>query len=365
MPRWRDETTLEFNDPADTSDDPARITTVVPEPMAEGRSILYIHDDDLWRADLDGAPAERLTTGGALGWQVPSLGWQQLLACCRPQVSPDGRWISYIMRVDGIPQAVLQPVGHEEDPLTIVGVHTVVWSPDSRRVALVREGDTQWAPDEASPLLVYDLAAGQMMEPLDGVEGDWPGMGQLAWSPDGAALAFACCGEGISEDGSIREDAYRRVYWVDVSSGEVHAAGKTDEGLASLSPLCWETREGLATELDDARSDPARACSAELPQCDAGACIHPVSGRLAHMEFASGQPGAVRLRVAGSNERTLWERDLAVSGLRQVHWSPDGRWLLLDDERPDTPIWRLAADGSGDLEPIIEDAILVRTTPRW
>ena len=50
LPRWLDEETLDYYDPADTSDDPARITTVVPEVTAEGRAILYIRDDDLWRA---------------------------------------------------------------------------------------------------------------------------------------------------------------------------------------------------------------------------------------------------------------------------------------------------------------------------
>jgi hypothetical protein len=104
-----------------------------------------------------------------------------------------------------------------------------------------------------------------------------------------------------------------------------------------------------------------------LPSCGGGTCTHPVSGRTAVMEFEPAQPerGALRLSVTKSDDQTFWERDLEGTGLNRVRWSPDGRWLLLDDERPDTPIWRLAADGSGDLEPILEDAILVRTTPRW
>jgi hypothetical protein len=39
-PRWVDEETLEYYDPADTSDDPARITVVVPDVPAEARAIL-------------------------------------------------------------------------------------------------------------------------------------------------------------------------------------------------------------------------------------------------------------------------------------------------------------------------------------
>lgn len=386
LPRWLDEETLDYYDPADTSDDPARITTVVPEVTAEGRAILYIRDDDLWRADLDGSRVEAITTGGALNWQVPGVDWLQILIRFRPQVSPDGRWVSYAPaespgyiepapgevqpRPAEAPQVVLQPVGHDDRSRGLVGARDVAWAPDSQRVAYVVEPDAAWNWEQGvtSTLHIYDLATGEAITPLAGRDIEHEvRLAPLLWSPDGSALAFACCMEEIREEGVYTGRVVYQVHRLDLATGEVEPAGTLEAGVATIDPLCWVTRDTLNTEVDDAEGNRYRVCVGSPPFCGGGTCVHPVSGRTAVMEYEPTEPerGALRLSVTKSDDQTFWERDLEGTGLNRVHWSPDGRWLLLDDERPDTPIWRLAADGSGELEPILEDAILVRATPRW
>ena len=57
-----------------------------------------------------------------------------------------------------------------------------------------------------------------------------------------------------------------------------------------------------------------------------------------------------------------WQRELPV-GLFPVGWSPDGQFILLDDAAVASPIWRLAADGTGELEVVVEDGRLVELIP--
>jgi hypothetical protein len=57
-----------------------------------------------------------------------------------------------------------------------------------------------------------------------------------------------------------------------------------------------------------------------------------------------------------------WQRELPV-GLFPVGWSPDGQFILLDDAAVASPIWRLAADGTGEPEVVVEDGRLVELIP--
>jgi hypothetical protein len=46
-----------------------------------------------------------------------------------------------------------------------------------------------------------------------------------------------------------------------------------------------------------------------------------------------------------------------------VGWSPDGQAILLDDAAAASPIWRLAADGTGELVVVVEDGTLLDIFP--
>ena len=50
---------------------------------------------------------------------------------------------------------------------------------------------------------------------------------------------------------------------------------------------------------------------------------------------------------------------------KKVFWSPDGGYLILDDDGNRSPIWRTKADGTGDVETILEDGFLLDVVLQW
>ena len=90
-------------------------------------------------------------------------------------------------------------------------------------------------------------------------------------------------------------------------------------------------------------------------------------GRLAYT-LTCGIDGAP---LAGANLLTViepvtgavaWQTELPV-GLFPVTWSPDGKFILLDDAAYGPPIWQLAADGEGEPVVIVEDGTLLEIIP--
>lgn len=67
---------------------------------------------------------------------------------------------------------------------------------------------------------------------------------------------------------------------------------------------------------------------------------------------------------AAATEVVLWQREISWT-FRHITWSPDGRYLFLDDDLDRSPIWHISADGSGDLETVIEDDFLLGVIPQW
>jgi dipeptidyl aminopeptidase/acylaminoacyl peptidase len=175
-------------------------------------------------------------------WAVPTDGSapaRPLTSCARdtaPAFSPDGRWLAYLSAVDGGPPQLhlLPTAGGAPRRLTDVpqGAGAPVWSPDSGRLAWTAA--TPPAPD-AGPVLVTGLStrAGTPRtcvyvldlppDPLDDAAAPaaprqlTDGAGQdadVAWSPDGTALAFAAA----RHPGADR-DLVRDVYLVPVTGG--------------------------------------------------------------------------------------------------------------------------------------------------
>ena len=62
------------------------------QPTLHGDSIVFVSDDDLWRASTPGGVAQRLTAG----LSEPST----------PCLSPDGRWLAYIGRDEQHPEVL-------------------------------------------------------------------------------------------------------------------------------------------------------------------------------------------------------------------------------------------------------------------
>ena len=99
------------------------------QPSLQGRSIVFVCDDDLWRVDAGGGTARRLTAG--LG--EPAA----------PMLSPDGKWIAYVGRDEQHPEVYLMPAeGGPARRMTWLGPDVIVrgWTPDGRILFVTTHG---------------------------------------------------------------------------------------------------------------------------------------------------------------------------------------------------------------------------------
>jgi len=91
------------------------------QPTLHGDSVVFVSDDDLWRAPLSGGPAWRLTAGlGEVG---------------TPCLSPDGHWLAFIGRDEQHAEVFVMPAaGGPSRRLSWLGADTAVrgWTPDGR-----------------------------------------------------------------------------------------------------------------------------------------------------------------------------------------------------------------------------------------
>ena len=114
-----------------------------------------------------------------------------------------------------------------------------------------------------------------------------------------------------------------------------------------------------------------RTVDVEIEQADEPRVVRVVEMVPVH----EGDPDTLRCGFdnppAGANVLTVtdpatgvveWQRELAA-GVFPAGWSPDGQFILLDDAATASPIWRLAADGSGDLEVVVDDGRLLELVP--
>ncbi len=138
------------------------------QPTLHADSIVFVSDDDLWRADIRGGIAQRLTAG----LSEPST----------PCLSPDGRWLAYIGRDEQHPEVHLMPAeGGPSRRLTWLGPDTLVrgWTPQGHIVFVSTHGQPFFRNHQAFTL----DPSGGMPQPLR--------LGQvnhLAFGPGGARV---------------------------------------------------------------------------------------------------------------------------------------------------------------------------------
>ena len=97
-------------------------------PTISGDTIVFVSEDDLWRVDVDGGPAQRLTA---------NPGTETF-----PVLSPDGASVAFTSRDEGHPEAyVMSAEGGPPRRLTFLGVNTqaVGWSNDGGRVLVASD----------------------------------------------------------------------------------------------------------------------------------------------------------------------------------------------------------------------------------
>ena len=335
---------LVFMEMAATVTETAVATTPTPTPaitrsLQTDQVILFAHDNELWRSDVDGTRVEQLTTGGFLGWDREEADFRDL----RPHLSPDGRYAAQFTSPDTT-RIVDLATGNE---LTIPFAWEVAWSPDSRLLAFANQGIK--AID-----VVSSVSRNLVTLPGEAL------VSNMVWSPDGTKLAYDCCFterepyDGYS-DGEIRV--------IDLATGIEEIVAETWAGIASGPPdFCW-TEDGQVT-LEIAYW--MRPCSRNYP-FDALPIIS-VDNLEAKWEANMAEDGTwLNTRLFAINRATgqlAWERTLELPSFLTLAWSPDGRYLFYDDQASDSPIWRLTADGA-DLVEIIPSGQLLGVVEQW
>jgi dipeptidyl aminopeptidase/acylaminoacyl peptidase len=193
-----------------------------------------------------------------------------------PRWSPDGRWLAFLRGQDGPAQVWLLPVaGGEPRALTDLplGVSELSWSPDGTRLAvtapelpeesqphdpvvvsrLVSKAD---GSGRLSPLTVHaHLVHVETGEVTRLTTGDLV-VRDLAWSPDGAALAL------VTARHETRDlDAVSHVFTVPASGGELQQVTQW-QGTASSRP-------GPPTAPRSCSPDGPSRCRPATPRCSA------------------------------------------------------------------------------------------------
>lgn len=357
---------------ASTPTAPSVPLTVIPvprtaSPSEPGRVVLYARDDDLWRTDVSGLHREPLTVGRALNWRNEWVtDWLQAARQRPPRVSPDGRWIAFpggeeVVSTYGQLTAVfaagdmlvVDVTGHTQASFRQPGAGVVDWAPNSRSFAYVVSSP------EGDRLCVYDPARGRATSLLSR-----QGIKHFAWSPDSRYIAFTCCFE-VVEPYTVTGRSTGLVQRLDVSTQQLERVGQAQIGVASSGSLCWSMDGRVITTTEGAvRCSPQDAwwtsgVSADGTRITRLTPLYSADGTangavLATARYADGRAGSV-----------LWERQVREANVTRAYWSPDDRYLLLDDEDPHSPVWRLQADGTGQLEVVVDDGYLLGVVSQW
>lgn len=364
---------------------------------AEGAPLLiYRPDGHLYRASLRDGSGQQLTAQPLEDADDPdAVG--AIVSYRPPVVSPDGRLLALNGHWGGAAALDLttgQAIGAGRG----VAMLAPSWSPDSRALAYVAQ-DGQ--------LCIYHLDNA----PADCIFRS-EGLQDAAWSPAGALIAAAVVAP--SAEGSA-DCCAGQVWLVDAAGGEATAIGDYATGFESApgEAFAWlsdgsglvikrttEGRSALYRIADGSTTylaEPALSVSpdgrtvlhtsgavsgadgtARFALPGAGECAgqlsithawSPDGSRLAYVLacFAGGGQAAevspTLTMVETGNGALLWQQ--LASDLWPAGWSPDGAYLLLQDNTPNGgAIWRLGAEG-GTPERVVEGATLLEVVPPW
>lgn len=317
--------------------------------LTGGSVILYAYEDDLWRIDLAGKDGQRLTEGRALKWlsaNPASDEWQQALLYRPPQVSPDGRWMT--LSQTGRDLLLLDLLSGSKLSLSKPGGPTVAWAPNSNYFAFGDRAD----------LYIYDVNQKQLQHLLTVDEGDGR-ITTIVWSPDGRFVAYACC--FVTADAVYQGNEIGIIQKVELETGRIESQGEVTASVGGgSSPLCWST-DGQTVAAQDAACPTNPLPPGISPDRAMVAALSPLSAEDVYWEYGS------LLTVSDLHTGDiLWEQELPNNiTAKRVAWSPDGAYLLLEDDDYVSPIWRLKAKESSDIEIVIPEGLLIDVIPQW
>lgn len=257
-------------------------------------------------------------------------------------ISPDGRWVAAVAEsADGRGIHLLDLTEEPPVPRFWLAGSSPAWSPDSRRIAFLRDGNLFLAP-------VGDPDAAQLTDGLAGVRAP-------AWSPDGETVAVMASASG-SQD-----------VWF------VPAAGGDPRQLTSGAMTADEVRFGVSWSPDGGtvayvgnKAD-YRADDVWLADAATGGERRLTSSIRAISTVPAWSPDGGRLAVLGVKNEEYWYLDIAdlylldpeggpeeplpMSSFATAYrfrpfWSDDGaRLFFTHQERGEHHLWSVSAAG--------------------
>lgn len=319
------------------------------DAIRNGATVLYYHDQDLWRSGPKGEELQALTEGDLLApWAFETVEdkWWSGGFAPRPFVSPDGRFIAFTQTGRNM---VIVDVAHPAFPRTLTtGSMLMAWSPDSRYLAY---GQTT--------LNLYDTQTNHTVNLTTTIS---RGVHNITWSSDGRYVGFVCCFS--TPEGEYEGIEYGSVKQYDMETGLIDTVGEASSSIGGgPEPICWQDAGYFAPHQ---QAEQTAHCNVQGNAVFSGA-YSPAGPKYARIQSASpDDPLYLQLlAVDGASKEILWEIELDEAANR-IAWSLDGRYLFLNNNFPTlSPIWRLSADGSSGLEPLTGEAYLIDVIPMW
>jgi WD40 repeat protein len=302
---------------------------------------------------------DRLSEGQVLNWGM-ALGheWVLIARSRPPQVSPDGRWIA--LSQTGYDLLLLDVATAAQQALSPPGALLVAWAPDSQSFAYTPERQSLAHAPSDGRIYVYDVQQQTGRYVLD--DEAQSNLINLVWSPNGRFIAYSCCFEWGTEPGSSA--SMGQIRRLDVTTSQSEIVGETWSSVGGGSPaLCWTADnrvETVETVVAAVRCS-YRGLSYQATSPD-GAHRAWLQAATVEDEHWSG-PSVLTVEDVATGEM-LWQQQLAEN-VRAIIWSPDGHYLLLDDGLNTTPIWRIQADGSSELEVVVPNGYLLEVIDAW
>jgi tricorn protease len=310
------------------------------QPTLQGETIVFVSDDDLWRANTQGGVAQRLTAG----LSEPST----------PCLSLDGRWVAYIGRDEQHPEVNLMPAnGGPARRLTWLGPDTLVrgWTPQGHILFVSTHGQPFFRNHQAFTL----DPAGGMPQPLN--------LGQvnhLSFGPGNARVI------GRNTADPARWKRYRGGtaghLWID-AAGSGHYR-RMSELRGNLSCPMWigervyflSDAEGVGNlyscrpDGSDARRHTDHAdYYARHAQSDGRRIVYQCAASLWLFDPASGENRALDLRVPSARAQAARRFVPAEMYLGAARLHPQGHSLALDVRGKlfTLPLWEGAVSQHG------------------
>jgi hypothetical protein len=320
------------------------------DAIRNGATVLYYHDQDLWRSSPEGEHLQALTEGNLLAsWAFETIegNWWSGGFMPWPFVSPDGRFIAFTQT--GRNMVIVDVTASLPPQILSSGSILMAWSPNSRYLAY----------DYNSALYIYDTLTNHFRVRTPISE---RGPQNITWSPDGRYVGFVCC--FTPPEGEYEGVEYGYIKQYDMETGLIDTVG---EAISSIGGgpefICWQDADYFTPHQEAQQTD---HCTVPGNVVFSGS-YSPAGPQYARIQSTTpDNPLYLQLiAVDGASEAILWEIELDEAANR-IAWSLDGRYLLFNNNYPSlSPIWRLPADGSSRPEPLTGEAYLIDVIPMW